>query len=222
MTDASSHWDGLHEDRRFRPVYPNEHVVRFFMRNRSWLREHAASSRVLDIGVGGGRHVKLAAELGFRVYGIDVSLTGLVHAAAWLDSLGLQAALVKASMLRLPFRDNSFGAAVSYGVFYYGDAEMMRQAIRELHRILRPEGRGFVVLRTTSDYRFGKGDKLGDQTFRLTISDTNEYDTVQHFLREEDINIYFACFSRVSFEKSETSFGERSGVNSDWLVELCK
>jgi hypothetical protein len=31
MTEAASHWDQLHNHRRFRPQYPNDHVVRFLL-----------------------------------------------------------------------------------------------------------------------------------------------------------------------------------------------
>ena len=75
-----------------------------------------------------------------------------------------------------------------------------------------------VVLRTTSDYRFGKGEELEHNTFRLTIEDTNELGTVQHFVAEEDLPAYFAAFSRMSFEKTETTFAGRTRLDSDWVI----
>ena len=79
MFDASSHWDQLHKEPRFRPIYPNDHVVRFLMTNRELLEKHHPA-RFLDIGLGAGRHTKLAAELGFRAFGMDISFVGLQHA----------------------------------------------------------------------------------------------------------------------------------------------
>lgn len=221
MFDSSSHWDQLHENPRFRPIYPNDHVVRFLMANRELPEKHHPA-RFLDIGLGVGRHTKLAAEFGFRAFGVDISFVGLQHARERLLAAGLQASLSQASMLALPYIDCSFAALLSYGVFYYGTANEMRQAIAEVHRILVPGGKALVVLRTTDDYRFGKGVRLGRNTFQLTIAETNELHSTQHFLAADDVPVYFARFAYMGFEKTETTFGNRSGINSDWLITVEK
>jgi SAM-dependent methyltransferase len=217
MFDSASHWDHLHEQPRFRPLYPSDHVVRFLMANRD-----LAPGRLLDIGVGGGRHAKLAAELGFDAFGTDLSFVGLQHARERLLQAGLATDFLQASMLALPYADSSFAVVLSYGVFYYGTAEEMQQAIAEVHRVLRPGGKAFVVLRTTSDYRFGKGAPVGRNTFQLEIDDTNEFRTIQHFLASADVPVYFNKFKNVAFEQTDTSFGNRAGVNSDWLITAGK
>ena len=125
-------------------------------------------------------------------------------------------------MTELPFESNSFDAAISYGVFNYGTAEDMRGAIDELHRVLKVGGQGFVVLRTTDDFRYGKGQALEEDTCLLTISETNEVGTVQHFLSEPTVRASFAAFSDLEFEKTETTFSARTAKNSDWLISLRK
>lgn len=219
MFDSLAHWDRLHEQPRFRPMYPTDSVVRFLMANRDVFSQN---TRFLDIGLGAGRHTKLAAELGFRAVGIDTSFVGIRHAFLGLLKQGLHANLAQSQMSALPFCDDTFAQAVSYGVFYYGLAAEMMLAISELHRVLAPRGRALVVTRTTDDYRFGKGVELEPQTFQLNISDTNELDSIQHFLSEGDVPRYFAQFSRLSFERAETTFGNRTGVNSDWLITVEK
>jgi len=221
MFDSSTHWDQLHDKPRFRPIYPNDHVVRFLMANRE-LQEKHAPARCLDIGLGTGRHTRLAAELGFQAFGVDISFVGLQHARERLLTAGLQASLSQASMVALPYRDCSFAIVLSYGVFYYGTANKMRQALAEVHRILVPGGEAFVVLRTTDDYRFGKGVRLGHNTFQLSITETNELHSTQHFLGADEVSLYFARFAQVTFEKTETTFGNRSGIDSDWLITVEK
>jgi SAM-dependent methyltransferase len=221
MFDASSHWDQLHKEPRFRPIYPNDHVVRFLMTNRELLEKHHPA-RFLDIGLGAGRHTKLAAELGFRAFGMDISFVGLQHARERLFTASLQASLSQASMIALPYMDCTFVVVLSYGVFYYGTANEMRQALAEVHRILVPGGKAFVILRTTDDYRFGKGVQTEHNTFQLSIAETNELQSTQHFLAAADVPAYFARFAQVSFEKTETTFGNRSGINSDWLITVEK
>ena len=179
-------------------------------------------SRFLDIGAGAGRHMKLASELGFEPYGIDVSPVGLRHAHQRLRAVKIRHELAQASMFTLPFADGSFGVVLSFGVFCYGTSDEMRRAINEARRVLVRGGRLFAVLRTTQDYRFGKGEQIEPATFRLKIKDTNEYDTVQHFVAEQEIGIYFAEFSSVSFEKTETTLANRTRLDSDWLITAGK
>lgn len=217
MADAAAHWDQLHENPRFRPLYPNEHVVRFLISNGN-LSEKITSPRFLDIGTGAGRHLKLAAELGYEVYGIDLSLVGLKCAGQRLSSLDVHHYLAQASMGALPFADLSFDIVLSYGVFCYGATHETKKSIEEAHRVLADGGKLFVVLRTTQDYRWGKGEQLERNTFRLKIEETNEYNTIQHFLTEDNIRTYFAAFSRTSYEKTETTFANHSRLNSDWLI----
>ena len=192
------------------------------MANRERQQPNAPKPRVLDLGTGGGRHLKLIAELGFEPYGLDISLTGLRHARETCMRTGVRPVVIKGSMLALPFCDRSFDLVLSFGVFYYGKAAEMRNAIAELFRVLREEGKAFLVLRTTNDYRFGKGDRIESQTFRLNIYDTNEHGTIQHFLREEDLPKYFRAFSTLNFEKTETTFSGRLHANSDWLITVQK
>jgi SAM-dependent methyltransferase len=217
MDSSAWHWDHLHENPRFRPAYPHDHVVRFLVATRGRL-EKPASYRFLDIGAGAGRHMKLAAELGFMPYGVDVSAVGLHHADQQLREMGIPYGLARASMLALPFADSCFDVVLSFGVFYYGTADEMKQAIKEARRVMVRGGRLFVVVRTTHDSRFGKGEPIGPNTFRLKIKDTNECDTIQHFVDAEDIETLFAGFSGTSFERTETTFVNRSRLDSDWLI----
>lgn len=219
-SESLRHWNRLHTLARFRPRYPLDHVVRFLMSN--FPEERRRSLKALDIGVGGGRHIKLLCELGFLAFGIDISDEGLQHCRDWLGTLNYEATLKQASMSDLPFPDNAFDVAISCGVFYYADSAGMQKAIGELHRVLAPGALALVLTRTTDDYRYGKGILLEDNTFRLTIEDTNECGTVGHFLGESDVPAMFSSFSDVRFEKTETTFNERQSVNSDWLITVRK
>lgn len=211
-------WEKLHEDRRFRPAYPNEDVVRFLVRNFSSASNSGDSPRLLDIGVGGGRHVKLLCEMGFEPYGIDVSSTGLSHTRNCIAKEDWDAGLIRATMAALPFKGGIFDGAISFGVFFYGNGSQTKEAIHELHRVLRPGGKAFIALRTTDDYRYGKGDEIEPNTFLIQVHDTNEYGTTQHFLDERAVVDYFSPFSGISFEKMDATFMGRKAVNSDWLV----
>lgn len=208
LSESARFWDELHAQPRFRPVYPNDHVVRFLMRHQEGLFRQAQRPQALDIGVGSGRHTALVAELGFDAYGVDISTVGLEHARRRLHKENREATLLNASMCDLPFGANRFDVAVSFGTFYYANRNQMDWAIAELHRVLKPRGKGFVVLRTTDD-RFGKDWRLELNTLHLDIAETNEFGTIQRFLAEEEAPRYFSRFSTVSFEKTDTTSNGR-------------
>ena len=216
--DPASYWDQLHEQPRFRPVYPDENVVRFLIKNYNQLLDQARRLRVLDLGVGGGRHIKLLCELGFDAYGFDVSMTGLRYTREWLRKNSWKAGLVRASMVTLPFKDELFDAVISVGVLHYGDRRDLQQAIQEVHRVLKLGGKTFVALKTIADYRFGKGEEIEPDTFIMKIHETNEYGTIHHFLSEKAVFEHFSLFSGTELEKIEITFDQRRSVNSDWLI----
>ena len=222
MIDESAsrkHWDGLHGSARFRPRFPTEAVVRFVSGN---FPEGGAGLAALDIGVGAGRHTKLLAEMGFDVHGMDISPEGIEHCRKMLADHGLKAELAIGSMHALSFPDARFHVAVSYGVFLYTNRAGLDRAVAEMHRVLRPGAPAFVMLRTTDDYRCGKGVEIEPQTFRLEIDETNELGTIQHFLSEQDVPDVFRAFSSIAFERTEVTFAARQKKNSDWLITVRK
>jgi SAM-dependent methyltransferase len=90
---------------------------------------------VLDVGTGAGNAVARALERGAEATGVDVAGAMIAIASARHPA----ATFVQASATDLPFGDGSFDAAVGNIVIQHvGEPE---HALRELARVLRPEGR---------------------------------------------------------------------------------
>jgi SAM-dependent methyltransferase len=117
----------------------------------------AQDDRVLDLGCGWGRHLRLLAEAGHDVIGIDLSLPLLSRARSRGggdragepgvdDEAGGDASreppLVVGDMLRLPLADGALDVvinlATSLGLFLEDAAAL--QALKEACRVLRPGG----------------------------------------------------------------------------------
>lgn len=184
--------------------------------------EERSCCHMLDIGVGGGRHTRLLCELGFRVSGTDISVEGLAQTEQMLREEGYVADLKTADMRELPFLSDTFHGALSYCVYTYADRTGMERAVSELHRVLRPDGMAFLMLRSDRDYRYGKGEEVAPGSFRLTIHDTNEFGLIQSFLREDEVPTLFSAFREVRYELTETTFDNRQKRNSDWLITIQK
>jgi ubiquinone/menaquinone biosynthesis C-methylase UbiE len=101
-----------------------------------------ARGRVLEIGVGTGlsfAHYPPEVEL----VGVDPSAPMLRRARARAAQLGRGVTLIEAPAEELPFEESSFDTAVSLAVLC--SVRDPAHALRELRRVLRPDGR-FIFL----------------------------------------------------------------------------
>jgi ubiquinone/menaquinone biosynthesis C-methylase UbiE len=95
-------------------------------------------AQVLDLCCGNGRHAASLAEMGFDVYGLDLSPELLARAAARCALCGR---LVRGDLRQLPFGarfDLVVNLFTSFG-YFSADKDNTR-ALREMARVLRPGG----------------------------------------------------------------------------------
>ncbi|WP_169976252.1 class I SAM-dependent methyltransferase [Tautonia rosea] len=121
---------------RYRILRPEEDRATF--RNRTGLTgADLAGSLVLDGGCGMGRYVRVAAEAGARVVGIDLSEA--VQAARDLNADLPIVGLLRADLFRLPLLEGTFDHIYSLGVLDHTPDP--RRAFLSLARRLKPGGR---------------------------------------------------------------------------------
>ncbi len=121
---------------RYRIIRTEEDRVTF--RNRTGLDEGSLQGkRVLDAGCGMGRYLKVAAELGAKVVGIDLSES--VQAAKELATGPNVRGFARADLLQLPFRESSFDHIYSIGVIDHTPDP--KRVFLELAKLLKPGGR---------------------------------------------------------------------------------
>jgi SAM-dependent methyltransferase len=107
---------------------------------------------LLDLGCGSGRHVVHLARQGFQSLGLDISLTALYLAQAWMREEGHEAAFTLADTRQpLPFRDGSIEGVLSTQVIHHARITAVRMAIREIRRVLVPGGLAFVTVSGRKD-----------------------------------------------------------------------
>lgn len=124
-------------------------------RRRTWPHVEAfldglpAGARVLDLMCGNGRHTAAARSRGLDVVALDWSrpLVRIAH--------GRYGGGVAGDATRLPFRDASFDACIYVaGLHGIPSAEGRATSLRELHRVLRPEGTAQVTVWSREAPRF--------------------------------------------------------------------
>ncbi len=113
---------------RGRPEYPAAAVALV----ASALRL-APGVRLLDAGAGTGKLSRLLAASGAAVFAADPA-DAMIRRTAGVPGIAPLRAVAEA----LPFRAGAFGAATAASAFHWFDGP---RALRELHRVLRPDGR---------------------------------------------------------------------------------
>jgi cyclopropane fatty-acyl-phospholipid synthase-like methyltransferase len=215
-------WNKLHSIERFRPKYPTDVVVRFMFTQFSRNIKDRGDLKILDMGCGAGRHTIFLAREGFQAFGTDISEQGLQVARDRFKEEGLEGTLKNSNMQKQPFPDSFFDGVISFGVLYYNDKKGFENAVLEIYRILKKDGKALVFTRTTDDYRYGKGRQIEKNSFILDIEDTDEKDMTMHFTDREEINEIFKKFGEIIVEKTETTFSNMKKKNSDWIIIVKK
>jgi SAM-dependent methyltransferase len=200
-------------------------VIRWLF--RSFPRDEAARVSLLDAGSGTGRHGLFAAAEGYRTTVVDFSAVAVAAAVAAAAGRGLSLSGAVASVDRLPFAGDSFDAVLSYGVLYYLPYPGLRAAVAELHRVLKPGGRAFVVIKSAGDSRGQHGTSLGDYQVRLDrtvegMSWSTELGMTLTLLDRTGLEDCFSRFDPVLVDRSTVTFGNGRFQDEEWHLVLGK
>jgi SAM-dependent methyltransferase len=119
------------------PAHVAEHLL---ARRLAFVSRHlSAGCLILDAGCGTGVFAGRLRDNGYRVVGIDASI-GMLGPAR---DRGV--AVAQAIAQRLPFPDATFDGFVSVAVLHHlGSTDMVRGAVDEMMRVLRPGGRAVI------------------------------------------------------------------------------
>lgn len=133
-----------------------------------------SGKRVLDIAVGSGFSLVVFAREGARVTGIDLTDFAVMEAKRNLKVRSLTGEVLKMDAQHMTFADESFDFVNAWGcLMHMPDTE---GAIKEIHRVLVPNGKVFAYMYNRSswpfwfNYIFLRGILLGKLfTYRFNI-----------------------------------------------------
>ncbi len=103
-----------------------------------------SSGRLLEIGCGMGMDSVRLARCGFQVTALDLTEAALDVARRYAREQAAHVDFRLGNAERLDFADESFDAVYSFGVLHH--TPHPDKAVAELHRVLKPGGRAFVML----------------------------------------------------------------------------
>lgn len=106
----------------------------------------AAGRTLLDIGCNWGRWSIAATRAGYEVIGMDPSYEAIVAARRIARQLHADAQYVVADARRLPFSDARFDVVFSYGVLQHFSKADVAVSVREIARVVTPDGYSWVQM----------------------------------------------------------------------------
>ncbi|HKP46104.1 MAG TPA: methyltransferase domain-containing protein [Pyrinomonadaceae bacterium] len=108
--------------------------------------------KVLEIGCGLGTDGAQFAKAGADYTGVDLTDAAIELARRRFEMFGLRGKFKTADAEQLDFADESFDLVYSHGVLHH--TPDTAQAVREIHRVLRPRGRAIVMLYHRNSYNY--------------------------------------------------------------------
>jgi SAM-dependent methyltransferase len=153
-------------------VYPVEFVVRTLLGTYPGLnidRTTYAGSRILDLGFGDGRNMPLLHDLGFDVFGVEISDEICQLTSNRMQRLGVPVIVKTGSNAHIPFDDGVFDFVLScHACYYVGPGESFSDNLDEIARVLRPGGRFIFSLLKSDSYLLDGATPLQDGHYRVT------------------------------------------------------
>lgn len=143
---------GINAQRR----YPNEEFCRFI--GSHWLnsttRKERRHLRLLEVGAGSGANLWMAAREGFDTYGLELSPRGVAICKAMLKQWKVKAHLEQGDMTDMPYADDFFDIVCDvFSANCLPEADFL-VFLREVHRVLKPEGWFFFYTPSTNSGAF--------------------------------------------------------------------
>lgn len=156
------HWDNQWQDQTGRQNHskPETDVIQLLPALRERRVRHA-----LDLGCGVGRHSLLLAQQGLNVTAIDLSPHGIEYTRQSSKQLKLDIDCHLTGMHHLPLADASVDYCLAWNVIYHDNIDGLLVTVREIFRVLRPNGLFHATLLSKRNINFGLGMEISPDTW---------------------------------------------------------
>lgn len=166
------HYADFYSERNPAKVYPVEFVVRTLLGTYPHLkfdRSVFRGAKILDLGFGDGRNMPLLHDLGFEVYGVEISEEICRLTKSRMERLGVPVQLATGSNSHIPFGNEAFDFILAcHSCYYVSPGESFADNLREIARVLRAAGRFIFSLAKTDSYVLNDAVPLGNGLYRIT------------------------------------------------------
>ncbi len=158
--------------------------------------------KILDCGAGGRQPpLYLFYQYGYKTFGIDISEYAIKNAEDFCktNNQNIDLNINLGDMRRIDFEDGSFPFVYSYNTIMHMSKKDINKAMKEIERILAPNGLCFVNFGSEDSKIGDRGEKIGKGEYALPIGDN---ETALHsFHTDDEADAYFSNFELLHKEK---------------------
>lgn len=170
---------------RFIPGRMFKHAEVEHMHRYSILPDLLENKIVLDAACGTGYGSSIIASHAAKVYGIDISQEAIDYAREHYGKCD-NLEYMTGSVANLPFSDNMFDAVISFETVEHVDANTQIQFLKEIRRVLKPDG--ILIMSTPNKEIYTV--QAGNQTTEWHVKEFYEKE-FELFLKKEFSSIKY-------------------------------
>ena len=171
--------------------------------------EKFAGRDVLEIGCGAGLVSSHIARAGAKLHAVDLTSRAIEITGKRFELAGLSGDIRQMDAEKLEYPDNSMDFVVSWGVIHHSGN--MAEVLGQIHRVLRPGGRAYVMVYNRRSLRYQVYCRLWlgvakMKLLRMTLEQVAGSITDGHIARHlnsEEFDRLAARFSSVSYTFSD-------------------
>jgi len=173
--------------------------------------------KILDVGCGRGEIMRHCAELGAEAYGFDyapVAVRMTQELIEQLDELkGSLVAAVQADAKHVPYASGMFDRILMFDVVEHLHPWELHQALLEIHRLLKPDGR--LIIHTAPNIWYDRYAYPVVRRFRMLLGEGDKYPAnPREFLVQHNKDVHVNEQSFLSLQRALKAANFRGRV---WL-----
>ena len=216
MNDNIDKWDLIYKNKKWDSKFPERCIQDFY---KYHLPSSPKNFKLLDVGCGSGIHSLFLQKKGFKVYGIDSSLTAIKLAKKRLQ-INKNSKIKQCSFEKINFPDAYFDGIISIGVLYYASYNQLKNGVKEIYRLLKPNSLARITLKTKRDHLF-KAMKYSRKNSKVATEGW-EKDILFTFLNKKSIKQLFKKFKKTTIGIEEFNYVNLKKLHSFWIVTVQK
>lgn len=156
---------------RIAAEYSDANFEHFWVKEFDVFKRLVPGNKVLDIGCGVAREALLFTTNNFEYTGVDIS-EGMLKVARKLAPEGT---FKQMDFYALDFPDESFDGFWASASFLHVPKAEMLAVLKEVRRVTKPSGIGFIALKKGGGEGFVKDERYGGMSRYFSFFDLGEY-----------------------------------------------
>ena len=207
-------------------MFPSEYVIRIFKGSYPRLnldKNSFKNKKICDLGCGDGRNLLLLDQVGFDVYGMEITEEIVNKAKSNLAKVNIYPDIQVGVNDDIPFENNFFDYLLSWNSLNYMGKNLDFAAhIKELARILKKDGYLVLSLPIKSCFIFNESEKLKDgyQIIRNDPFKLRNGEVLRVFQDENELeNTFSKYFTNFTFG---TIHDDCFGIANHWYLTICQ